>query len=185
VDDTIRLWDVKTGKELGQLLGFSGYPRCVAFSPDGKRLLTGQTGNKGTELVCLWDVESRKRLRGFSLPGAGVAGMAFTPDGKRGIWAGVEGTIHVCDLESGKELCKMDHKGAVNDLALSPDGKRALTAGVSDHLVKLWDVTSGRLVYSFEGHVSGVLGVAFSPDGRQALSCDKICCVRLWKLGKK
>jgi WD40 repeat protein len=181
---TIRLWDVKTGKELGQFTDFIGYPRSIAFSPDGKRLLSGHTSaEKTNRLVRLFDVETKKPIRSFEGHTGAVMGMAFTPDGKSGISAGTDGTVRVWDLESGKEQLKMEHKAAVNDLAVSPDGRRALSAG-DDSRVKLWDLRTGKLIHTFDGHVAGVLGVGFSPDGRRALSSDKVCCVRLWRLGK-
>ena len=54
----------------------------------------------------------------------------------------------------------MIHGAGLNDLAVSPDGKRALTAGAIDRLVKVWDLTTGRFVHVFDGHVGAVLGVA-------------------------
>jgi WD40 repeat protein len=182
-DGTIRLWDVKAGKEQGRFTDFVGYPCSVAFSPDGKRLLAGQSGGKADRLVRLFSVPTQKLIRSFEGHAGRVVGVAIAPDGRTGISAGSDGTIRVWDLESGKERRKMDHIAAVNDLAVAPDGRRALSAG-EDNRVKLWDLRTGKLAYAFEGHVSGVLGVGLSPDGRRALSSDKVCCVRLWKLGK-
>jgi WD40 repeat protein len=182
-DGTIRLWDVKTGKEQGRFTDFIGYPRSIAFSPDGKRLLTGQSGAKPNRLVRLFDVETKKLIRSFEGHSGTVVAVAVAPDGKTGISAGSDGTVCVWDLESGKEQRKMNHAAPINDLAVSRDGRRALSAG-EDNRVKLWDLRTGKLVYVFEGHVHGVLGVGFSPDGRRAVSCDKVCCVRLWKVGK-
>jgi WD40 repeat protein len=183
-DGTFRLWDTKTGKELALFTDFVGYPRCVAFSPDGKQLLTGQAGAKANGLVRLFDVKTKKLIRAFEGHEGTVVGLSFLPGGRRAVSAGSDGTVRLWDLASGKEARRMSHGGAVNDLAVSPDGKRALTAGFGDRLVKLWDLTSGKPVYTFDGHVGSVLGVGFSPDGRQALSSDSVCCVRLWKLGK-
>jgi WD40 repeat protein len=182
VDRTVRLWDVKTGKELWQ---YPDVPHqySVAFSPDGKRLLIGYAGDKAGRLVRLLDVETHRVLRSFEGHTGTVVGVAFAPDGKSGISADSDGTIRVWDLESSKELLKMEHRAAINDLAISPDGRRALSAGNDSH-VKLWDLRTGKLVHTFTGHVAGVLGVGFAPDGRQVLSSDKVCCVRLWKVGK-
>jgi WD40 repeat protein len=181
-DGTIRLWDVKTAKEQGRFTDFIGYPRSVAFSSDGKRLLAGMSGGKADRIVRLFSVKNQKLIRACEGHAGTVVGVGFA-DAKTGTSAGSDGSVRVWDLESGKEQRKMDHLGAINDLAVSPDGRRALSAG-EDNRVKLWDLRTGKLVYAFEGHVHGVLGVGFSPDGRRALSSDKVCCVRLWKLGK-
>jgi WD40 repeat protein len=184
LDDTIRLWDVKTGKEVGRFTGFIGSPRSARFSPDGKLLLTGHVGVKGNQLVRLWKVESKKLIHSFAGHQGTVVGVAITSDGKTGVSAGSDGSMRTWDLESGKEKRVMIHGANINDLAVSPDGRRALSAGMGDSRVKVWDLQAGKLLHSFEGHVGGVLGVAFSADGRQALSCDTVCCVRLWKVGK-
>jgi WD40 repeat protein len=67
-------------------------------------------------------------------------------------------------------------------VASSPDGRRALSSG-EDPSIRLWDVETGREVRRFEAGTGSLSGVAFSPDGRCALSGgfeDPI--VRLWRL---
>jgi WD40 repeat protein len=68
-------------------------------------------------------------------------------------------------------------------VAVSPDGRRALSAGSGDHTVRLWDLATGRELHQFTGHTNAVLGVAFSADGRRALSSDASCTIRLWRVG--
>jgi WD40 repeat protein len=54
--------------------------------------------------------------------------------------------------------------------AFSADNQRALT-GSFDGRVCLWDLKTGKQVRLFRGHLDRVNGVAFTPDGRRALSC--------------
>jgi WD40 repeat protein len=184
LDDTIRLWDVASGREVGQLTDFLGPPRSVAFSPDGKRLLTGHAGTRARQLVRLWDVQQRKLIRSFEGHTGTVEGVAFRPGGRTIVSASNNGKVRVWDVASGQAVRLMEHGATVNDLAVSADGRRALTAGFGDSRVKLWDLGSGRLVESFDGHLGGVLGVGFSADGKRAISCDKVATVRVWKLGR-
>ena len=59
-DNTVRLWDLKTQKPLGEpLTGHSSYVRSVAFSPDGKTLASGSSDNT----VRLWDVKLESWLK--------------------------------------------------------------------------------------------------------------------------
>jgi WD40 repeat protein len=180
-DATVRIWDVKTGKELGQLSGLGVVTRAV-FSPDGKNLLVGLSGKAGE--LRLFDAESRKPLAGYKGHKDGVSGIGFLPGGKSAVASDASGQVIVWDLETGKAKWQMSHGGYVYDLAVSPDGRRALTAGFADQKVKLWDLRAGKLIESYEGHVGSVLGVGFSADGRRALSSDSVCCVRVWKMGR-
>src|SRR5262249_34626717 len=80
VEFAARLWDVKTGEEIGRLEGHQKPPVAVAFSPDGKQALTGSWD--GT--MRLWDVASRKELRQFEHKN-GVETLMFSADGKRAL----------------------------------------------------------------------------------------------------
>jgi WD40 repeat protein len=184
-DSTIHVWDVKTGKDLGQLKdGLVSYAPSLSFSPDGKKLLIAQYGKPGDEFVRLYDVSTRKPIKGFKGHKGSVTCVKFRPDGKTGVSSDQDGELILWDLETGKAVRRMEHGSHVNDIAVSPDGKRLLSGGFEDRKVKLWDLETGKLIESFEGHVSRVLGVAFSADGKQAISSDAVCCVRVWKLGK-
>ncbi len=183
-DRTLRLWDVKTGKELRRCAGITDRVRCVAFSPDGRRLLSGHDGPRSRYLVRLWDVGTGKGLRDFKGHTRDVMAVAFLPDGRSALSASMDGTLRLWDVESGKELRRMEHGGGAYDAAVSPDGRRALSAGFGDRMVRVWDLAEGRLIHAFDGHTAHVLGVAFGPDGRQALSSDADCTVRLWRLAK-
>src|SRR6266480_720385 len=68
-DDTVRLWDVATGKELRQLTGHKAYVNSVRFSRDGKLLWT-----HGGDRTCrVWESGTGKPLQVLQCP-AGVGG---------------------------------------------------------------------------------------------------------------
>ena len=109
-DNTIRFWDVATGKNTATMkavpkisvadngssivaFGAAVSANSVAFSPDGKTLAVGN----GNETVTLWDVATHKSiaiLRGH----LGLVTVAFSPDGKRLAVGNYDGTIKLWDV---------------------------------------------------------------------------------------
>jgi WD40 repeat protein len=168
-DFTIRLWDVSTGKQIRQFNSADGRVLCVAFSPDGRRILYG-TGENADHPAILLDVASGKEVRRFVGHGGDVYAANFSPNGRKVLSASLDGTARVWDADTGKELCKFEgHRGRVEAAVFSPDGKRALS-GAMDNTIYLWDVKTGKKVQSFEGHKGGAHSVAISPNGQYALS---------------
>jgi WD40 repeat protein len=179
-DGTMRLWDVKSGKEQHTFRG--GRVRCVAFAPDGRHVLSGHYGPGSGNLVRLWDAVGGKEVGRFAGHGNDVTAVAFLPDGRAFVSASMDGTLRLWDVQTGKERRQLAHRGGAYDMAVAPDGRRALSAGFGDRTVRLWDLTDGGELYAFTGHVGAVLGVAFSPDGRLALSSDSQYTIHLWRL---
>jgi WD40 repeat protein len=180
-DNTVRLWDVETAKELRGFEGHADHVTTVAISPNGRVALSAS--RDGT--ARLWDTESGKELRRWRLEGHGsvVWGVALSADGRRALtsWDG-DGDVRLWDVETGKELRRfVGHDSGVWAVAFSPDGRRALT-GSGDRTVRLWDVNTGKELRRLEGHTWDVRSVAYSPDGRRALSGSFDKTVRLWDL---
>src|SRR5207247_10062614 len=108
----------------------------VAFSPDGKRLVTG--GKEYT--VKIWDVENGDLLHTLRGHNGDVYTVAFSPDGRRVASAGEDSTVKVWDGRSGDLLRSFrGHTGLVSTMAFL-DG-RTLITGSRDHRVKFWDLT--------------------------------------------
>jgi len=174
--DTVRLWDVSSGRELRTFAGHSYRVLSVAFSPDGRTALSGSMDNT----IKLWDVASGRELRTFTGHSSWVYSVAFSPDGRTALSAGKDNTVRLWDVASGRELRTFTgHSGNVRSVAFSPDGRTAISGGW-DKTVTLWDVAGGGERRTFTGHSGGVNSVAFSPDGRTALSASEDKTVRLW-----
>jgi WD40 repeat protein len=89
------------------------------------------------------------------------------------------------ELSSGRELQKFagtnGHIGRVFAVAFSPNSRTALSGG-ADKTAKLWDLASGRLIRSFEGHSESVEAVAIAPDGRTAATGSRDRTIKIWDL---
>jgi len=169
-DRSVRLWDLETGKELRRLKGHKHWGVfCVAFSPDGRRAVSGCTQKDRS--ICLWDLDTGKELRRFKDPW-GVRSVVFTPDGRTIISGTCNGTLRLWDVETGKELLRLEgherHSDVVS-VAVSPDGRRALSGG-SDKTIRLWDLEMGKELRRMDVEEGHVESLAISPDGSRAIS---------------
>jgi len=180
VDDTIRVWNIDTGKEMTQVrFAKSANIYALAFSNDARWALTGHASD-----VKLWETATGKDVATLEGHNTRVTSVAFSRDVKTGVSGSKDKTARIWDLTTGRERRTLEgHRGSVTSVAVSPDGRRVLT-GSADRTVRLWDIQSGKELAVFEGHQSEVTAVAFAPDGNRALSASEDRTARLWSLPK-
>lgn len=117
-DNTARLWETATGREIRRFEGHIAVILSVAFTPDGHNILTG--GLDGT--VRLWNLETGEEIRQYTAERAEVASVAVSPDGHV-VAAGIGQNVRLWDFSSGHELNHVDTGTRVNSVVFSPDGK--------------------------------------------------------------
>ncbi|MCX4970894.1 hypothetical protein OHA98_40385 [Streptomyces sp. NBC_00654] len=169
----VRLWDVASGTARTTLTGRMEGVNSVAFSPDGRTLATGDFNQ-----VRLWDVASGTARTTLTGRMEGVNSVAFSPDG-RTLATGDFNQVRLWDVASGTARTTLTgHTGVVHSVAFSPDG-RTLATGSGDRSVRLWDMSTGKIL---SGHTGVVASVAFSPDGRTLATGGEDGSVRLWNV---
>jgi RNA polymerase sigma factor (sigma-70 family) len=151
---------------------------AVAFSPDGRRLVTGGAFKRPGHLQ-IWDVAGARllvTLRGFP----GVRSAAFSPDGEVLATGHFEGEIKLRDPLTGRERATLaGHEMGANWLAFSPDGGLLASAGL-DQSLRVWDMKTLREREEYLGHKGMVLGVAFFRHGRALVSGGEDRTARIW-----
>ncbi len=176
-DNTIRLWDAKTGELRRTLKGhFGRYVTSVAWSPDGQTLASGSEDST----IRLWNAKTGKLLRMLQGHIDCVTGVAWSPDGMTLASGSWDRTIRLWDVETG-HLCRTlkGHSSAVESVTWSPDGW-TIASGAADNTVRLWDGKTGELRRTLEGHDGSVYSVAWLPDGRTLASGSHDQTIRLW-----
>jgi WD40 repeat protein len=174
----ICIWDVRTGKRVGELLGHQDKVHSLAFIDDGKTIVSA--GLDGS--IRFWDVKKGEQVRSIS---ASVSKMIASPDGK--LLATLPhrasgDTVTLWNGATGQKTGEIiSTAGFVNTVALFPDGKHLVTAGESA-CVQVWDVVTGKETLPMLGHRSPVVSVAFFPDGKTLASRSNRRTVRLWDM---
>jgi len=174
----IRLWYTVSGKPVRILRGHSGWVYSIVFSPDGTKLASGSEDRT----VRMWQVETGQSLTTLSGHSDRVLSVAFSPDGAFLASGSHDGTIRLWETEgSYRFLQALDgHTNRIWSIALSNDGR--LASGSEDQTVQLWNIHTGHLLKTFEGHTGWVRSVAFSPDGYTIASASDDQTVRLWDI---
>jgi WD40 repeat protein len=180
-DRTIRLWDARTHRAIGQpLTGSGGAIRDVAFSPDGRTLASGGDD----KVIRLWDVQSHRAI-GKPLAGSdgAIRDVAFSPDGRTLASGGDDDAIRLWDVHGHRAVGSplTGHSSSVESVAFGPHG-HVLASGGDDGTVRLWDLRTRRPIASERAGGDAVLSVAFSPDGRVLASGGGDDTVRLWNV---
>lgn len=191
--DTIQLWDVATGKPTTKLTDKMDWSLCVAFSADGKQILSGDM--KG--VVRLWDA-SGKKVRDLPAPPTpapktppdpvAATTVAFAPDGKTVVFGTADGPIHFVNLADGKIVRTLTgHTSAVTGLAFHPTG--TLIASCSkDRTVKLWNPVAPQpavqALKSLDGHNAWIEGITFIEQGTKLATVSADATLKIWDLAE-
>lgn len=155
--------------------GHTSSVMCVAYSPDGKYIISGGKDNA----IKIWDVKTGLEIRTITGHSDFVTSIAFSPDGKHIVSGSWDNTGKIWDIQTGVEIRTLRWNwGNVNSVAYSPDGK-FIVSGSHAKTIKIWDAQTGKLIRTLEGHTGYVKSVSFSPDGKYIVSGGG-SAIKLW-----
>ncbi|WP_406696265.1 protein kinase [Singulisphaera sp. Ch08] len=106
-DNSVRLWDLASGREILRMNLHSSWVNSVAYSPDGRRLLSGSGGTieangritPGPDTtIRLWDSGTGAELEKFDGHHNTVTGVAYSPDGQFGLSGSEDGSVRLWRL---------------------------------------------------------------------------------------
>lgn len=172
----IKVWNSRTGDEVAALKGTGGV-NCVAFSNDGKQVISGGFD----KLVKVWDVS--KGALAYSMKGhtGTVTSVAISHDGRRIASASnLESTVRLWDTAKRTEALTLKHDSSVAALALSGDGK-VLAVCSRNGTIKVWDGWTGDSLASFGDRRESFVSLGLSPDGK-LLAAASAFTIKLYQI---
>jgi len=182
-DGTVHQWDASShsGNTVGipgQLEWHRNRVLCVAYSPDGSRIVSCLHDS-----IYIWDANTGMAI-GEPLVGhtGRVDCVKFSPDGKQIASASYDKTIRIWDVQTGLTIGEPLYRGSaggwVYSVAWSPNG--SLLASGLRYSIHLWDMQTRQTIFNLQGHTGNIYSVMFSPDGSKLVSASGDWTIRLW-----
>jgi small GTP-binding protein len=183
MDNTVRLWDARTGDCLWTLEGPGDSFGSVAF---GSKHLAGSCSTIGAEV---WEIKSGTLFRSLDGSVSDFASVAFDSSGKMLLTGPsaeedpeeeIDSTLVLLwDVDAAKVVKKFEGCNGWARAAIDPMGRLVAAGGLGKRIL-LWDATTSKLVYSLRGHTEVITSIDFAPAGDTIASgsCDKT--IKLW-----
>ena len=156
----IRLWDVRTGKQIRTFPGHSHFVSALAFTPDGTRLLSGSMDNT----LKIWSVATGKEIKTLAGHSGVVETIVVSANGEWALTGSWDNTVKLWDIAGGKEIRTFKgHTNHVGSVSFSPDGRQVVSAS-NDGTTRLWNVATGEEVAQFINFTDGAW-IVITPEG--------------------
>ncbi|MEH1796868.1 WD40 repeat domain-containing protein [Nostoc sp.] len=176
-DDGIKVWNLKTAKQLYYLSHSD--PRYVSISPDGETLLSAFYDYGKMQL---WDLKTGQLIQSLKPEDSRHPTTSIIVSSDWQTAVGVKNkSIDIWDLKTKQLIRTLKiYCGKLSCIALSSNGK-VLAGGSFDNRIRVWDLNTGKEINTLEGHVQSVSFLAISPDHKTIVSCgDKT--IKIWDL---
>jgi len=177
-DGFVRLWDVRTQRQVGEIPAHADAVSAIQFSAQGDRIATAGEDR----VVQVWNAETHKLLATLKSHTDRIPALTWSPDGSLLVSAGWDTSARVWrpGVSAEPEMLLNSHADQVLCATFSIDGKLLATAD-SENDVYLWSsAASGKVRHALRGHAGEVRSLAFNRDGTILASAGADRVIHLW-----
>ena len=166
-DNTARLWEVATGRQVRVFTGHSRAVSSVALSNDCKSLITASWDGTAK----LWEVDSGRQVRVFQGHTEPIYCVALSNQDRFLFTGSDDGTVKLWEVATGKPIREFKGNGAaVNSISISSDDKHLFAA--TDQFTIVWEVSSGKELCRLYSSRGGPGWAVIDPEGRFDMGDD-------------
>jgi WD40 repeat protein len=165
--NTIKIWDINSGKEIAAFNKGNGWIEALGITPDGKYIISGDWQQ---DSVRVWEFKSGKQIAAYHT--SGTSAIDISASGRYALLGGCMG-FRLIELSTGKEIRIINTgiEGWVRAIKFSPDGKYALVGDDSSKPM-LWDLVTGSLATAYGGYTNQLETVKISKNSNMMLAAD-------------
>jgi WD40 repeat protein len=183
-DNTIKLWDLPTGKSVYTLVGHSSTVHSVAISADKKTIVSGS--DDGT--IKVWNTATGELIRTVKDSASQrnavtkIQSVSISQDGQKFVSGGDDRTVKIWQLETGKLVQTLHgHSHKVEVVAIAPDNQK-IVSGSDDGTIKIWHLETGKLIRTIHGYFGAIYALDISANGQTIVSGHGQKQIKIWQL---
>ena len=177
-DGSVRFWDARTQRLIGDVPAHPKAVSAIAFTPSGDRLATAGEDR----VIRVWDADSHKQQTELKSHTDRIPALAWNADGSLLISAGWDTSARVWRPAASADpvILLNSHADQVLGAAFSRDGKLLATAD-SDHDVHIWsNAATAKVRHVLRGHVDEIRTLAFNRDGTRLATAGSDRVIHVW-----
>ncbi|KAF9438521.1 hypothetical protein BGZ76_007195 [Entomortierella beljakovae] len=189
-DSVVRLWKVQENHGNQALEVRGDWVNSVVYSPQGNQILTGSYDG----LVNLWDVETGRVVTTFNGHKENVTGVAFSSNNEQIISSSWDSTVRLWNIKNKDCISTSQFRTRrVTSVAFSPNSDQAAYGThcalsifpnnkQDNGAVRIWDIATGDIISTLQGHKEHVTSIAYSPQGDSIVSTSEDKTIILWDI---
>jgi WD40 repeat protein len=194
VDNTIKIWNLRTGQLKRTLTGHTGVIDYLSVTPDGKYIVSAESKN-----VRIWNLLTGALIRELGNSGT-ISFVETSQDGKTLVIDGgtqiikikpvspysieseiTKYIISIFNLKTGILKNQLVHDNLLTKIEMSHSGN-ILVSGDNTGKLNIWNLRNGTLEKTLTGHESKIKSIAISPDEKTIASTEYNGQIKIWDL---